>query len=61
MLGTPIVGDTIYGHKHPSLQIHRHFLHATRLKINLGFKGTERTFEAPLPKDLERILETLRQ
>lgn len=52
----PIVGDTIYGHKRPSINITRHFLHATRLEIILPGKSTPSLFEAPLPDDLNLIL-----
>ena len=61
MLGTPIVGDTVYGHKHPSISIQRQFLHAAKLKINLAPNGSQRIFEAPLPKDLERALDEVRE
>jgi len=59
-LGCPIVADGIYGHKKPSLNLARHFLHAYRLKITLPGEKLPRTFEAPLPPDLKAILETLR-
>jgi 23S rRNA pseudouridine1911/1915/1917 synthase len=60
-LGCPIVGDTLYGHRHPSLPVSRHFLHAARLTLRLPGENEPRTFEAPLPADLERILAWLRQ
>ncbi len=60
-LGCPIVGDSIYGHRHPSLQIKRHFLHAARLKVVLPGEKQPRTFEAPLPAELEKVLVSLRQ
>lgn len=59
-LGCPIAGDTIYGHRHPSLEIRRHFLHAWRLKIVLPGEAEPRAFEAPLPADLESALAALR-
>lgn len=59
-LGCPIVGDEIYGRKKPSLEIHRHFLHAYRLKFVLPGEKETRRFEAPLPEELERVLVTLR-
>jgi 23S rRNA pseudouridine1911/1915/1917 synthase len=60
-LGCPIVADVIYGHKKPSLNLGRHFLHAYRLKITLPGEKQPRSFEAPLPEDLIRALETLRK
>jgi 23S rRNA pseudouridine1911/1915/1917 synthase len=61
LLGNPIVGDTVYGHKHPSIPISRQFLHATRLKINLAPNDPPRIFEAPLPEDLEQVLFEVRK
>lgn len=60
-LGCPVVGDTLYGHHSPSLEIGRHFLHAYRLKINLPGEARPRQFEAPLPQELEIILQTVRR
>ena len=60
-LGCPIVGDSTYGRKTPSLAINRQFLHAARLSITLS-KGAEPTvFEAALPEELQRILESLKK
>ena len=61
MLGNPIVGDMVYGHKHPSITIPRQFLHAARLKIQLTPNDPPRFFEAPLPEDLERVLIEVRK
>ena len=60
-LGCPVTGDRIYGHKRPTLNINRHFLHAARLTIRLLNEKEPRTFEAPLPVELVEILETLRR
>jgi 23S rRNA pseudouridine1911/1915/1917 synthase len=57
----PIVGDTVYGRVHPSVEIDRHFLHAAKLMITLPGEKEPRTYEAPLPKELESILEKLRK
>ncbi len=59
-LKCPIVGDTIYGFKHPSLSIDRHFLHAARISICLPGESTPTTFEVALPADLAEILEDLK-
>ena len=58
-LGCPVVADGIYGHKKASLPLERQFLHAFRLKITLPGETEPQTFEAPLPKDLTRVLENL--
>lgn len=55
----PIVGDKIYGLKNPSLQIGRHFLHASEMSIRLpGAKGKTK-FSAEIPAELKVILEDL--
>lgn len=59
-LGCPIVGDTVYGHRQPSIPLNRHFLHAYRLEVTLPGEKTTRIFEAPLPGELEDALQTLR-
>jgi 23S rRNA pseudouridine1911/1915/1917 synthase len=60
-VGCPVAGDTIYGHKKISLGLTRQFLHANRLKICLPGETEPRTFEAPLPEELQVCLENLRQ
>jgi 23S rRNA pseudouridine1911/1915/1917 synthase len=59
-LGCPVVGDTIYGRRKPTLPLQRHFLHAARLEVKLRGDKTPHIFEAPLPPELERVLEQLR-
>jgi len=59
-LGSPIVGDEIYGRKKSTIAIGRHFLHAHRMKIVLPGEKQARSFEAPLPVELENALNTLR-
>ena len=60
MIGCPIVGDTLYGRKHASLPLERHFLHAARLEITLPGESQPRAFESPLPAELEAVLKSLR-
>lgn len=59
-LGCPIVGDTLYGHRHASLPVQRQFLHAAHLRLVLPGETQERHFEAALPADLESVLDDLR-
>jgi 23S rRNA pseudouridine1911/1915/1917 synthase len=59
-LGCPIVGDEIYGRKKSTVAIRRHFLHAYRLKIVLPGEKEARVFEAPLPVELQQVLDLLR-
>lgn len=58
-IGAPVVGDTLYGRKKPSIGSERLFLHAKSLTIRLPGDRTPRCFEAPLPHDLQMILSTL--
>lgn len=59
-LGCPIVGDKVYGWKHPSVSINRHFLHASRLEVRLPNEENPTTFRAELGPDLMAVLNTLR-
>lgn len=59
-LRCPIVGDSVYGKRKPSLAIGRHFLHAQKLSILLPGESEPKLFIAPLPLELEKILKDLR-
>lgn len=60
-LGTPVVGDTLYGRRKPSLDMDRFFLHAKTLSVKLPGDRAPRTFEAPLPEDLLEVLAALKR
>jgi 23S rRNA pseudouridine1911/1915/1917 synthase len=60
-LKCPVAGDTVYGRKRATIALRRHFLHAARLSLRLPGSGEQRTFEAPLPEELEGVLEELRR
>ena len=57
-IGHHVIGDTTYGAK--SLLVERHFLHASRIRIELPGTKTLTEFTAPLPNDLQSALKTLR-
>lgn len=59
-IGCPVVGDTVYGRRQPTISMQRHFLHAAKLVIQLPDQNTPVTFEAPLPGELNEILNQLR-
>ncbi len=59
-LGCPVVGDTVYGRRTPTIAIQRHFLHAARITLALSPGAAARTFSAPLPSELEAVLNQLR-
>jgi 23S rRNA pseudouridine1911/1915/1917 synthase len=50
-LGTPILGDTVYGKK----KADRMFLHAASLEVTLP-GGKRETFSAPIPQEFEKEL-----
>ncbi len=60
-LGCPVAGDTVYGRKTSSIPVNRHFLHAARITIRLPQSAEPRTFTAPLPPELEAVLDQLRR
>jgi 23S rRNA pseudouridine1911/1915/1917 synthase len=60
-LGCPILGDRVYGQRHPSLPIGRQFLHAARLSFCLPGEDEPEEFSAPLPAELNEILAFLEE
>ncbi|MCC7118297.1 MAG: RluA family pseudouridine synthase [Anaerolineales bacterium] len=60
-LGCPIVGDTVYGRRNPTVELNRHFLHAYRLQITLPGGKSPQTFQAELPAELNRALEEVKR
>ena len=60
-LGSPIVGDSVYGKRTVTATIDRHFLHAAKLKIILPGEKSPRTFEADLPEELKAVLEEVKR
>lgn len=59
-LKCPVVGDTVYGRKRNPLGLERQFLHAWRLKFQHPRTGESLALEAPLPRDLQAVLDSLR-
>jgi len=59
-LGHPLAGDAAYGRPHESLSLGRQFLHARTLRVRMPSSGVEREFGAPLPADLQSVLDALR-
>ncbi len=60
-LGCPVAADLVYGRRKPSIDLDRHFLHAYKLTVRLPGEHEARTFEAPLPAELESVLADLRR
>ena len=60
-IGCPIVGDRVYGFRKQRLRLKRHFLHAAELSFDHPVTGERLRFESPLPRNLQQILDKLRQ
>ncbi len=58
---TPVVGDTVYGHRKERGPVHipRQFLHAESLTFVSPATKQPVTVHAPLPSDLQRVLDSL--
>jgi 23S rRNA pseudouridine1911/1915/1917 synthase len=61
-LGHPIAGDAVYGRRSQRmhLPLRRQFLHAKRLAFDHPLSGRRLVLEAPLPADLQHVLDLLR-
>jgi 23S rRNA pseudouridine1911/1915/1917 synthase len=60
-LGHPVLGDKLYGNEdslHPKLK--RQALHAARVIFTHPITGKKITIDAPLPPDLEKVIDALR-
>jgi 23S rRNA pseudouridine1911/1915/1917 synthase len=59
----PILGDPLYGARRgrANFGLDRQFLHAFQLGFQHPRSDTWQTFEAPLPDDLQHVLERLRR
>jgi 23S rRNA pseudouridine1911/1915/1917 synthase len=60
-LGCPILGDRIYGRRKISQEANRQMLHAYQIEIVLPGEEIPRLFQAPLPDDMNQIIQELRQ
>jgi 23S rRNA pseudouridine1911/1915/1917 synthase len=68
-IGHPIVGDAIYGGVHrrvsPNLRavqrLERPFLHSARLAFTHPADGRRIEFDAPLPPDLQAVLDDIEE
>lgn len=58
-LKCPVVGDTVYGRKKNALGLPRQFLHAWRLRFQHPRTGQTLRLEAPLPQELQLVLNQL--
>lgn len=58
-IGHPVLGDSLYGKKHPWIQ--RQALHAHRLEFIHPFREEKLSFEQPVPEDMQKLLEKLKE
>lgn len=58
-LGHPVVGDRTYGRRKQRMRCPRQFLHAARLQFLQPTTGATIAVEAPLPEDLQDVLDGL--
>ena len=58
-IGHPVAGDPTYARR-DTLAVGRQFLHSYRIAFAHPLTGKELTFEAPLPADLQAVLDRLR-
>ncbi len=61
-LGHPVIGDKVYGGRPArvfELQVGRQMLHAERLGFIHPMSGEQMIFSAPIPSDMQQVLEAL--
>lgn len=58
-IGLPLVGDLTYGRARPALGLHGQFLHAHKLGFVHPCTREPLLFTAPLPRELEAVLQRL--
>ncbi|MCA9983149.1 MAG: RNA pseudouridine synthase, partial [Anaerolineales bacterium] len=58
-VGHPLVGDKVYGRRRHTLPLKHHFLHAAALQFALPASGEVVQLEAPLPADLQSVIDKL--
>lgn len=58
-IGHPLVGDYLYGGENPWL-IERQALHAFKLSFNHPLTGDRLEIEAPLPADIQEVIEKIK-
>lgn len=58
-IGHPVAGDPVYARRRFPPALRRQFVHARELEIRSPATGRRRRYEAPLPPDLDRVLELL--
>ncbi len=60
-IGHPVAGDPVYGPRKDRLGVGRQYLHASSLGFRHPVTGQPLEFTSPLPNDLQRALDRLRE
>jgi len=60
-IGHPVVGDKVYGYRKQRVAVGRQFLHAARLIFHHPVRAEMLDLSAPLPQDLQSVLDELRR
>jgi 23S rRNA pseudouridine1911/1915/1917 synthase len=58
-IGSPVVGDTVYGPPETEFDLAGQLLHASYISFQHPVSGEVMEFESPLPQYFERVLKTL--
>lgn len=59
-IGHPLIGDPVYGRKGKEFNFYRQALHAAALTLVHPVTGKVMEFSAPIPEDMEALLQELR-
>ncbi len=60
-MGHPLYGDIRHGDRRDPTQAPRHMLHAWRIDLPHPVSGEALRITAPVPKEFDRLAETLRR
>ena len=58
-IGHPLAADSVYGRRKVTVPLKRHFLHAAAIQFVLPASGEVVRFKAPLPTDLQQVIDAL--
>jgi 23S rRNA pseudouridine1911/1915/1917 synthase len=60
-MGHPVAGDVVYGRRKFPPALERQFVHAREVTVRSPHDDRRRHFVAPIPPDLEKVLDLLRR
>jgi 23S rRNA pseudouridine1911/1915/1917 synthase len=59
-VGHPLIGDPVYAPRAAPIAFHRQALHAERLALAHPISARQMRWHAPMPADMQRLMDTLR-